>query len=120
MSKQHLIKRALAGGLVIAATGWPVAAQARIYAVPIGNSAAITSGSPVQHRLNQLQNNVRDNFGAAGGGHLVAPAVPATATSHSSFQWDDAGIGAGATVVLLGVGALGTTAARRRRQPAIG
>jgi hypothetical protein len=91
MFKGHLIKRSLAGGLVIAAVGFPSAAQAMLYGGPSGASTpAATSAAPL------------------------------TATAQGGFQWGDAGIGAGAAVVLLGVGALGTGATRRRRQPVIG
>ena len=88
MSTHHLIKRALAGGLVITAVGFPSAAQAMF-------------------------------IGGGGVPSVPAPGGPAApepvATSHSAFQWGDAGIGAAGATVLLSAGALGTGVARRRR-----
>lgn len=92
MHNHHLIKRSLASGLVIAAAGWPAAAQARVSVdPPAGSSAPIVS----------------------------VPSAPQT-SSHSSFQWGDAGIGAAAAVVLLGTGALGASVTRRRRHTIAG
>ena len=49
----------------------------------------------------------------------IAPALPgstAVAPSSEGFQWDDAAVGAaGAVVVVLGAGALGSGVQRRRR-----
>jgi hypothetical protein len=39
-----------------------------------------------------------------------------TATSQQAFQWGDAGIGAGATVLLLGAGGAAAVATRRQRR----
>jgi hypothetical protein len=91
MFKGHLIKRSLASGLAIAAVGFPSAAQAMVYGGPSGTATPAPTSATL------------------------------TATPpQGGFQWGDAGIGAGAAVVLLGVGALGTGATRRRRQPVIG
>ena len=88
MSKHHLIKRTLASGLAFSAIGFPSAAQAMF----VGGGAVPTAPAP--------------------GG----PAAPEpVATSHSAFQWGDAGIGAAGATVLLSAAALGTGLARRRR-----
>jgi hypothetical protein len=87
MSKHYLIKRTLAGGLVIAAAGFPTAAQATVDAgAPSGSGTPITS---------------------------VPSVAQPVSSSDSSFQWGDAGIGAAGAVVLMSAGALGAT--RRRR-----
>jgi len=86
MFKQHLIRRSLVSGLVIAAASFPASAQAMF--------------------IN-------------GGGPSVPAASQPGASAHSSFQWGDAGIGAAGAVVLLGAGALGTSATRRRRRPVV-
>jgi hypothetical protein len=145
MSKHRLIKRSLAGGLAVTLAGLPSVALARVdggpnpdqqvavsraapYTLPSnfhtdassgGYTPAQVSGPSVQDRLDQLQSNVRQRFAAGGGWPSAASSVPSTATSHSSFQWGDAGIGAAGAVVLMGVGALGATATRRRRRPVV-
>jgi hypothetical protein len=92
MFNHHLIRRSLASGLVIAAAGFPVAAQAR-FAVdpPAGSSAPLVS----------------------------APSVPQTTSTQPGFQWGDAGIGAAGATLLLAAGALGTGMTRRRRRPVV-
>jgi hypothetical protein len=87
MFKRHLIKRSLAGGLVIAAVGFPSAAQAMPYSGPSSGS-----GTPITS---------------------VPSVAQPVSSSDSSFQWGDAGIGAAGAVVLMSAGALGAT--RRRR-----
>jgi hypothetical protein len=95
MFKQHMIKRSLVSGLVIAAASFPASAQAMF----IGGDTSNIPSAPI----------------ASG------PSAPQpTASAHSSFQWDDAGIGAAGAVVLLGAGALGTSATRRRRRLVVG
>jgi hypothetical protein len=81
----HKYKHWLTGGLVIAAVSFPAAAQGRIM---------------IDHT-----------------GHPSAPApAPSTPSAQpAGFQWDDAGIGAAGTVVLLGAGAMTAGLARRRR-----
>ncbi len=92
MFKHHLIKRWLTGALVIAAASFPAAAQARFSVdPPAGSGPPITS----------------------------ARSVPQGTSSHSSFQWGDAGIGAAGVVVLLGAGGLVASATRRRRRPVV-
>jgi hypothetical protein len=91
MLNHTLIKRTLASGLAIAAVGAPATAQAALMPA---------EGAPPS-----------------------APAMNPTATSAartgSGFDWGDAGIGAAAVTVLLGTGALGAGATRRRR-PVVG
>ena len=85
----HLIRRSLAGGLVIAAASFPATAQAMF----------------------------TDGGGASSPATITPAAHPPVATSNSSFQWGDAGIGAAGATVLLGAGALGVGATRRRGRP---
>lgn len=88
MFNHHLIKRSLAGGLMIAAAGFPATAQARVSVdPPAGSGPPITSAS----------------------------SAPQATSSHSSFQWGEAGIGAAGATVLLGAGVLGAGVTRRRR-----
>jgi hypothetical protein len=91
------IKRLLAAAIVIAAVAAPAAAYAQVNERQIDGS-----GVPVAPPY-------------IGG----APAAeqPATAPSSSSFQWDDAGIGAGSLLVLIGVGAGAAVVYRRRAHP---
>jgi hypothetical protein len=91
MLKGNLIKRALTGGLVIAAVGFPSAAQARFNLNPVpfaGSSPPVASSPSVQQTESSTQ---------------------------SGFQWGDAAIGAAGTVVLLGAGVAASGATRRRR-----
>ena len=46
----------------------------------------------------------------------VAPPVVRVVTSHGGFDWGDAGIGAGAALVLLAIGLTGTRAATNSRK----
>ena len=94
MFKQHLIRRSLVSGLVIAAASFPASAQAMF----------INGGGP--------------SVPAASIASGLSASQPG-ASAHSSFQWGDAGIGAAGAVVLLGAGALGTSATRRRRRPVV-
>ena len=91
MLKGIPIKRGVAGGLVIAAVGFPSAAQARFD-----------------------QNPVR--FVALSAPSATGPSVQQTRPSaQPGFRWDDAAIGAGGTVVLLGAAASASGVVRRRR-----
>lgn len=83
----------LAAGIAVAAAAFPAAAQARFELDPPGGGAV---APPVQ---------------------APAPQSPVASVSDGSngFQWGDAGIGAGGTVVLLGAGAVAASTARRRR-----
>jgi hypothetical protein len=93
MSKGNLIKRLLSGGLVIAAAGFPSAAQARLNLNPppvaVASSTAPVVSRPSVHRID--------------------------ASAQPGFQWGDAGIGAAGAVALLGAGAAASGVARRRR-----
>jgi hypothetical protein len=88
MFNHHLIKRSLATGVAIAAAGLPASAQALVIEGPTGSPPSGAAGPSVPQRV---------------------------ATSHSSFKWSDAGIGAAVATGLLGAGALGVGASRRRR-----
>lgn len=94
MLKHHLIRRTLAGGLVIAAGAVPAAAQARYVT---GDTVSSTSSPPAP----------------------VVISSPAP-QSGASFQWGDAGVGAGAAL-LLSAGVAGAAMTRRRRvhRPAV-
>jgi hypothetical protein len=102
MVNHQSIKRLLAGGLVIAAAGFPTAAQAR-YAEDGG-------GSPSASQVPIV------------GPSQAASSAVRTATPDGAFQWGDAGIGAAGAVILMSAGALGTGVARRRRvqRPVVG
>ncbi len=102
MFKHHWIRRSLVGGVMIAAAGIPVgAAQARYIDEPGGSSGPVPAAPPAASQ--------------------VARAQP-IASSGSSFQWGDAGIGAAGATVMLGAGALGAGVTRRRRseRPLVG
>ncbi len=78
-------KHWLASGLAIAAVSFPAAAQGRIMIDSTGHPSA------------------------------PAPAPSRPPAESAGFQWDDAGIGAAGTVLLLGAGAMAAGLARRRR-----
>jgi MYXO-CTERM domain-containing protein len=91
MFNHTFIKRSLALALSTTAVAFPAGAQAfHIEGGP--------TGDPVQ---------------IAGPQSTVS--APVTQSSSSSFQWGDAGIGAGGAVLLLGASGLGAVAMRRRR-----
>jgi hypothetical protein len=83
----------LAAGIALAAAAFPAAAQARFELDPPGGGAV---APPVQAEAPQ-------------------PPVASVSGASNGFQWGDAGIGAGSTVVLLGAGAVAAWAGRRRR-----
>ena len=138
MSKHHLIKRTLAAGAVIAAAGFPSAAQA-MYFGGRGGSVPVTPPVVVSHASQTVLGPTDASSGgydpvvvshgsqtvlgptdaSSGGYDFAASAAPATAQSGSGFQWDDAGIGAGGAVLLLGTAALGAGLTRRRRSAAL-
>jgi hypothetical protein len=97
MFNHHLIKRSLASGLVIAAAMIPAGAAQAFQIEQAGGSGPIPVAPPASQ---------------------VAPAQPAS-SSGSSFQWGDAGIGAGGAVVLMVTAALGASATRRRGRTAL-
>ena len=110
MSKHHLIKRMLTAGAVIAAAGFPSAAQ-----------ATSDSAGYVPVIVSHASQTVLGPTDASSGGYdFAASAAPATAPSGSGFDWNDAGIGAGGAVLLLGTAALGAGMTRRRRTTALG
>lgn len=121
MFKHHLIKRSLAGGLVIAVAGFASATEASASGA---RSVASPPLTPTQRQeIDQLAGNVSALFASEGGWHLggsLAPRAPASV--QGGFQWGDAGIGAaGATVLLLGAGAgVGMTRRRRMRRAVVG
>ena len=115
MSKHHLIKRTLAAGAVIAAAGFPSAAQA-MYFGGRGGSVPVTPPVVVSHAS---QTVLGPTDASSGGYDFAASAAPATAQSGSGFHWNDAGIGAGAAVLLLGTAALAAGLTRRRRSAAL-
>lgn len=87
-----LIKRTLAAAVVIAAVAMPTAAYAHFDLNP-GSPPEPVGALPLR----------------------AAPAAHhAVATSSQSFQWGDAGVGAGGLLVLIGVGAGAAVAYRRR------
>jgi hypothetical protein len=82
---KHTYTHWLTGALVVATVSFPAAAQGRIMTDSTGHPSA------------------------------PAPAPRAAPAQADGFQWDDAGIGAAGTVILLGAGALTAGVARRRR-----
>ena len=115
MSKHHLIKRTLAAGAVIATAGFPSAAQATFIG---GGAARVPVTAPVI--VSHASRTVLGPTDASSGGYdFAASAAPATAQSGSGFHWNDAGIGAGAAVLLLGTAALAAGLTRRRRSAAL-
>jgi hypothetical protein len=91
MFEQHLIRRALSASLLVAGASFPAAAQARPWIDP---PAAATAPSVER----------------------TAPSIERTASGGGSgFHWGDAGIGAGAAVLLVGTGGAVAGGARRRR-----
>ncbi len=88
-----LTRTRLAAGIAVTAAAFPAAAHARFELDPPGGGAV---APPVQAPAPQ-------------------PAASAQSDGSNGFQWGDAGIGAGGTVVLLGAGAVAASAARRRR-----
>ena len=107
MFKEHLIKRTLAGGLVIAATGFPPGAQA-MRTVTGGSEPAVVRSAPGRFPVNS---------------YSLRALAPNTSVSDASvrrssqpgFEWGDAGIGAAGAVVVLGAAAVGAGMTRRRR-----
>jgi hypothetical protein len=84
---------------------------------------SIPTLASTHQRLDQLQSNVQQYAVGRGGsspltGSLHSSAPVVRATSGGGFQWDDAGIGAAGAMLLLGTGAAGATAVRRRTQRA--
>ncbi len=108
MYKQHLIKRSLAGAIIIAAAGFPTAAQAMFndggVSKPVPGTGSVAYTLPLNFHTDAT----------SGGGYpnhlLIGSSVQQT---NSGFQWDDAGLGAAGATLLLGVAALGAGVTRR-------
>jgi hypothetical protein len=83
VSKHHLIRRSLAGGLVIAAAGFPAAAQARFD--PQLPQAPVSNPPSVQRQLDQLQSNVRQ--GVLQCGWLAPQRVPRPRDGYGDVWW---------------------------------
>jgi len=92
MLSHNSVKRGLAGALVFAAVGSPAAAQAAFMDGGGGFGPVQAARAPAVQQ----------------GGSAVQQ-------GGSGFQWGDAGIGAAATIAVLGAGAASSGAARRRR-----
>ena len=91
------LKRSLVVGLAVGASAFPAAANARfILPGDPGPQTAAVQAAPAP----------------AAAAHR-APAV-VTPPASADFRWDDAGIGAAATVALLGAGTAATVGLRRR------
>jgi hypothetical protein len=98
MFRHNEIRRSLIGGIVIAAASCPAVAQAKFAQDPPIAAAQAVSGVPTSTAVQQT-----------------------TSAANSGFSWDDAGIGAAGTVLLMGAGAGAAGAARRRRtRPVVG
>jgi hypothetical protein len=118
-------KQTLIAAVVIAAASAPSAAYALPNFDPSQAPARAASVNPPQlHRAkpSAYERAVARQLGGTPGG-LVGPiahpqsgARYAEASSSSSFQWDDAGIGAAGMLGLLGAAGASAVLARRRRE----
>ena len=90
MFNHTVLKRSLITGVALAAAACPAAATAR--AIQPGDPGAPTTLSPVTAQV----------------------AHPASSSTTAEFRWDDAGIGAAATIVLIGAGGVAAGGLRRR------
>lgn len=90
------LKRTLTIGLALGAAACPAAASAR----------AIVPGDPGAQGITAPPAHVH----ASSGRHQVSGTAPS-----DDFRWDDAGIGAAATIALLGAGGVATIGLRRRQ-----
>lgn len=109
-------KRTLTAAAVITAASAPSTAYGRVDLNPTQPQQA----PPTQSQQAQLQsyrqaiaNQLAPNGTLAG--PVQAQSAGPTGASSQRFQWDDAGIGAAAMLVLLGVGAGSAVAISRRR-----
>ena len=89
----------------------------------VPNEGGFTARSPVEQQSGALPNGIQRT---ASGANPAAPShptnVPSTPVTSSGFDWSDAGIGAGAMLLLVSVSAGGVVAIRRSRgrgQPAL-
>ena len=90
-----LTRRGLAAGIAIAAVGFPSAAQAMWVGGPYASHARLVIAPP---------------------SHVGNAPTASSSNSSSSFDWGDAGIGAGGAIVLLSAGAAASVSIRRRGQ----
>lgn len=111
-----LARRVLAVAAVVAAASAAPASYAKIH-------PPLTPQQ--QHRIHAYQQAVTKTFGPTPGG-LAGPVVPVVpvghddaaapeASSQRSFQWDDAGLGAGIMLMLFGAGVSAVAVVIRRR-----
>lgn len=107
MLKQHLIKRTLAGGLVIAAIGFPSGAQA-MRAGAGGGEPAVGVSAPVRFPVNSYSLRALRPDSSVSNASVQRSSEP-------GFEWGDAGIGAAGAAVLLSAAAVGAGMTRRRR-----
>jgi hypothetical protein len=103
-----LIKRIVAAAIVLAAVAAPSAAFARVIDPP-------SPGHTLPVEFAPAASGQAADRPAAASGH--AADRPAATSSSSSFQWGDAGIGAGSLLVLIGLGGAAAAAYRRRTHP---
>ncbi len=118
-------KQTLTAAVVIAAASAPATAFARPDFEPVQGPARSASVSPTQlHRAKpsayaRAVANRRADAPGALAGPITQPqsaAHHAAASPASSFQWDDAGIGAAGMLGLLGAAGASSVVARRRRK----
>jgi hypothetical protein len=129
MLKHHLIRRTVTGGLVIAAVGLPISAQAKFMESGGGASAPSVS-TTVTLPVDSYSSRAIDRHGSASAGSAarpnpvqaaapsstsVAPTNPGIGAPNGGFDWGDAGIGAAGAVVLMGAAAAAVGVTRRRR-----
>lgn len=131
---KHHIKRTLAAGAVIATAGFPCAAQASFIgggaaSVPVAPTVSVSHASQTALGLTDASSGGYVSYApqaalgptdaSSGGYDFIASAAPTVAQPGSSFDWGDAGIGAGGAVVLLATAALGASVTRRRHSAAL-
>ena len=113
MFKQVLMKRSLAGAIVVAVAGFPTAAQAMLkggvvgpahatssvaYTLPANFHTDAGSGGGYPNHPVAVAYTLPPNFhtdAGSGGGYPNHPLIGSSVQqANSGFQWDDAGIGA--------------------------
>jgi hypothetical protein len=129
MLKHHLIRRTVTGGLVIAAVGLPISAQAKFMESGGGASAPSVS-TTVTLPVDSYSSRAIDRHGSASASSAalpnpvqaaapsstsVAPTNPGISSPNGGFDWGDAGIGAAGAVVLMGAATAAVGVTRRRR-----
>jgi hypothetical protein len=106
MSKHYLIKGSLVSGLAVAAVAFPSAAQAMFLTGSAGGPVAPTR-THAAARPSAAASSPRPT--------TPVQAVSPESSSSGGFQWVDAGIGAGGSLILLGGAAAGAGVTPRRR-----